>query len=221
MPGMNATSEWRPQAFGRRRARDVREPLIEPLWEGERVLAWVGPGRPVRVVDASGVDLGETHPEVADALAEFVAAESAILDGYLTDQATRTSVGAAIVGGEPMTAGGMIGQMVLGKAPAQAETPRLAHDRGHQVAFVAVDLLELDGQALLDLPLLERKRLLESVVFEGDLVRWSPYVRPPVDPWLVTWRSLGFRSLAFKGANSRYRPGSTSQEWAVVEIPRR
>ena len=44
-------------------------------------------------------------------------------------------------------------------------------------AFVAVDLLDLDGEPLLDVPLQERRRLLESVVDERVQVRVSSLVR--------------------------------------------
>ena len=47
------------------------------------------------------------------------------------------------------------------------------------VSFVATDLLWLDDTSLLDVPLLERRRLLESVIAESDVVRVGAFVRPP------------------------------------------
>jgi ATP-dependent DNA ligase len=91
---------------------------------------------------------------------------------------------------------------------------------GEEVAFVAVDLLLLDGEPLLDVPLLERKRLLDGVIVESALVRIGIHVRTPVDPWLGTWRNIGFRLLAYKDPNSRYRPGERNDEWATAHIPR-
>ena len=70
-------------------------------------------------------------------------------------------------------------------------------------------------------PLLERKRILESVLRESRLVRLGTYVRPPIDGWIGAWRMFGFRRLSFRGANSRYVPGAKNQEWAQAEIPRR
>ena len=89
------------------------------------------------------------------------------------------------------------------------------------MAFVAVDLLWIDDQSLLDVPLLERKRVLESVLRESELVRVGVYVRPPIDPWIGSWRTMGFRRMSFRGANSRYVPGAKNREWAQAEIPRR
>ena len=66
------------------------------------------------------------------------------------------------------------------------------------------------------MPLLERKRILEGVLDEAELVRRTAFVRPPVDPWIGTWRSIGFGLLAYKAANSRYRPGQPNEEWATA-----
>ena len=89
------------------------------------------------------------------------------------------------------------------------------------IAFVAVDLVALDGEALVEIPLLERKRLLESVLAEGNLVRRTPYVRHPAGTFIVTWRSFGFGGLAYKAANSRYLPGATNDDWCMTPMPRR
>ena len=54
-----------------------------------------------------------------------------------------------------------------------------------------------------------------------DLVRSGPYVQPPYNTWIGSWRSQGFGGLTFKEANSRYRPGEVSREWTVTDLPRR
>jgi ATP-dependent DNA ligase len=219
-------STWRPMGFGRRRSGDVPQPLIEPLWEGIRVLVHVEPDGVARIVDGGGTDLTSRNADVAAMVASAVDAETAVLDGYLTAQATRSGAGAAIVVVEAPTASQMVGQMFLGKSGERAvsgaaDAPELPHDRGELVAFVAVDLLEVDGTDLLDVPLLERKRLLDGVLRVSDLVRVGLYVRPPVGPWLVSWRSIGFKRIALKAQNGRYVPGTDAEDWAAADIPRR
>ena len=87
---------------------------------------------------------------------------------------------------------------------------------GSAHAFVATDLLWLDGQSLLDVPLLERKRLLETVLEESYLVRVTPFVRPSAILTLVTWGIARLRrSCATARANSRYLPGRENPDWAV------
>ena len=87
-------------------------------------------------------------------------------------------------------------------------------------AFVAVDLLELDGESLLDVPLLERRRLLESVVTEGDEVRLSPVVKHPIGGWLESWHGIGFSHVVAKHQNSRYAPGQQNEDWLKIPIIR-
>jgi ATP-dependent DNA ligase len=65
-------------------------------------------------------------------------------------------------------------------------------------------------------PLLERKRLLESVLTQSDVIRVSVHARPPLDPWVATWKSAGLRGAILKAANSRYLPGSFSDQWREV-----
>ncbi|HEY7590584.1 MAG TPA: hypothetical protein VH723_06295 [Candidatus Limnocylindrales bacterium] len=217
--------QWRPQGFGRRAARHVDDPLVEPLWSGLRVLAHHGPSG-VEFIDTEGVT--QAWPETAAAVAAGLAAGDAILDGYLTTEAARTGVGVADLGPQAPTAGQMTRQMLIGGRnrraelidSLEAETPE-APMPGEEVVFVAVDILRLDGESLLDVPLLERKRLLDAVVVEGPLVRRGMHVRQPIDVWIGTWRNLGFRAMAFKDANSRYRPGQPNDDWAKQDIPRR
>jgi hypothetical protein len=98
-------------------------------------------------------------------------------------------------------------------------TVREALERGERHAFVATDLLWLDGQSLADVPLLERRRILEGVLTESFLVRLSAFVRPSAVLTLVTWGSLGFRDLSYRAANSRYLAGREQPDWAIVRAP--
>jgi bifunctional non-homologous end joining protein LigD len=95
------------------------------------------------------------------------------------------------------------------------EQPVAGEDRR---AFVAIDILELDGESLLDVPLLERRRLLESVITESDEVRLSPVVKHPIGGWLLTWQSLGFTHVVAKHQNARYTPGEQNEDWLKIPI---
>jgi hypothetical protein len=54
------------------------------------------------------------------------------------------------------------------------------------------------------------------VVVQGDLIRVSVVVRPPVDAWVSTWQGAGLEGAIIKGTNSRYIPGGHSDEWRTV-----
>jgi ATP-dependent DNA ligase len=228
---------WRPQAFGKRRPRDLDDPVVEPGWDGIRVLAHVV-RREVRIVDADGRDLAAAHPEITAELADGVLADALVVDGYLTDQAIRSGVGVELDIDEMPGMGEHIAQFFLGSRAAESLSGRgqlpgrsaaartvsqaeAAADEPREIALVAIDLLALDDDLLLDVPLLERKRLLESVVPEGPRVRRTPFVREPASSFIITWRSLGFGGLAYKEANSRYVPGAQNDGWSLAAMPRR
>jgi len=235
---MDADSRaWRPQAFGHRPVKDVADPVIEPAWDGVRVLVHLDTAAAnVAIHDATGADLTPDHAPIAEALLAALAAETAVVDGYLTDQATQPSESRTILNSEIPSFSEHASQFFLGRRGAElmsasaglertgrARIP--APDEGDSeeapIAFVAVDLVALDGETLVEIPLLERKRLLESVLAEGHLVRRTPYVRHPAGTFIVTWRSFGFDGLAYKAANSRYLPGATNDDWCMTPMPRR
>jgi ATP-dependent DNA ligase len=210
--------EWRPQQpRPTRRVPPVKDPLLEPWWSGLRVLAHFaavpdegGPAR-LSLRDEDGDEATDAAPEAAAALRDSVMALDAVIDGVLTRQATLGGVGNSMV----LEAQVSNLAFILPTRPDATFRRRVGTAGG--LAFVALDLLSVDGQDLLDLPLLERKRQLESLFVESDLVRLSPVVRPPLLPWLNSWKSAGFRGLLMKAANSRYRPGELTDEWATVE----
>jgi bifunctional non-homologous end joining protein LigD len=202
-----------------RRTFAVNDPVIEPFWSGQRVIAHVqaplAPGRDpsVRLLDDGGADQSAELPELAAAMAGCVFARDAVIDGVISVQVGLDGIGAAAIP-EMHDRPGLIRSRVELDVQARGTEQDVADaDEG----FVAVDLLRVDGMTLLDLPLLERKRLLESVVRAGALVLVSVHVRPPIETWVATWKSVGLRGGMLKAANSHYRPGQDSVEWRIVE----
>jgi hypothetical protein len=224
-----ASEEWRPMAFGFQEAKTIRDPVCEPLWAGRRVFAAVADGR-VALRGEEGEPL-EGFKGLREAISTSVYAGEALLDGYLLPAPLRATVGAEAPLGmdSTPTANEMSRQMVMGSGGVNRnkEKLRIAEERRVEVhpaeptAFVAIDLLWLDGEPLIDVPLLERKRHLDSVVVDHELVRRTVIVRPPVEAWYGQWRALGFREFAVKSANSRYRPGTASDHWTTAFIPKR
>jgi ATP-dependent DNA ligase len=223
----SAAAIWRPQRFSES-GGDVADPIIEPLWTGLRVLAHVEGGRAV-IRDLEGDDLAE-FPDVAEALAAANLAERLIVDGYLTHQVLQDPAAVARREAAEKNANNpTMSQMWFGNllrrrrrdTPTVEQTERATPQAEEDVALVVVDILWLDDEPLLDVPLLERKRVLESAIDESRLVRRGTFVRPPIDAWLGSWRSFGFSRMSFKAANSRYLPGQKNPDWTVADLPAR
>ena len=225
----------RPQAFGDGRPDRVIDPIVEPQWAGIRALAAIDAGDPARL-SSGGVVLTDEdggaidgYPEILDALAAAAISPGLVLDGFLSKQATQDGEGVILKVDADTSVQSAIGHFFLGSRrnrAAEAAEERAALRRAATfgpddvVSYVAFDLLWLDGESLLDVPLLERRRLLDTVLVESDLVRLGTFVRPPIGGWIRSWRAQGFVGLTFRAANSRYVPGTTSAEWATSPMPR-
>ena len=220
--------DLRPQAFGSGHHSRLRDPIVEPLWSGIRVLVAVE-GATVEVHDEDGARVDE-RPEVLAAIADASTDSRVIVDGFLAREAVREKVVSLPNDDLTPSAARFVAESLVGRhrnrgeeLVAEARRAREARtfSPDEAVAFVALDLLWLDGEWLLDVPLLERKRLLESVLAETDLVRRGVFVRLPIDTWVGSWRSLGFGGLAFKAPNSRYMPGRANDDWVTTRMPQR
>ena len=209
--------DWRPQQFGRG-LRANAETLVEPGWDGVRVIARFENGQS-RFSDEEGVDCSAQFADVAEALTVAAQADDLILDGYLTVQATQITAGVPLSTIEAPTAGQMMASMVVGGRVIRPTVSEYSLEPDRPIAFVAVDLLRIDGSSLLDVPLLERKRLLDGALEPGERIRVTPYVREPFGSYLVSWRGLGFQRLFFKDANSRYLPNARNDAWSARPMP--
>jgi bifunctional non-homologous end joining protein LigD len=216
---------WRPMRPAMaRRPRPVEDPIVEPLWSGARAICVVGAlaggardgtDRPVALLDHLGVDLALDLPALAAELGAAVLADDAVVDVVITPQVTVTGEGTAVISEAWLSQG-----RLLLSGDAGIDVRRRGGEPVPQAAgpgFACVDLLACDGQSLLDVPLLERKRLLESVILASERVRVSVHTRPPIDAWIASWKSLGLRGAMVKAANSRYHPGERTLQWRTVE----
>ena len=217
--------EWRPQVMRRGRyVPEIIDPIVEPFWSGTRVMAHFRDSGTkewgtVEVLDSFGDDASELAPLAVEHLRRSILAGDAVIDGILTNQATAGGEGTSVV---VFARSSPVKRLVMGgsETDIRYKSPK-PRPRDSEPAFVALDLLSVDGQTLFDVPLLERKRLLESVIEESELVRVSPCVRPPLRQWFSSWRAAGFRGLMLKSSNSRYLPGEETDQWAIVErMPR-
>lgn len=226
---ISSPSDLRLMPFGRTEAKRIRDGLWEPLWRGERVLVQVL-GREVTIRDEHGDEI-EGHDLLRDAIVEAAQAEELVLDGYIAPALPTDTAGLESPPGMDavMSANELGRQLLLGGTGRNERKEALVIQGARRVrtpssspsAFIAVDLLWLDGEVLIDVPLLERKRLLESVLLDTPEVRRTMVVRPPVEQWFAQWHALGFREMTVKGANSRYTPGRPNGDWAIEFIPKR
>jgi bifunctional non-homologous end joining protein LigD len=172
--------------------------LFEPAWGGLRALAFVGPadapgGGEVRIVDGNGRAVGATLPELGG-MAVRLDARSAILDGELVavDDA--------------------------GRADEPELERRIAGKPGRAVAFLAFDLLHLDGRSLLNMPLHRRRELLRKILHPGDEVVAVPAIAAEGRALHAAAAAQGIAGVMARQRTSPYLSGVTSRLWRFVPV---
>lgn len=222
---------WRPERAGRRAAHQVADALVEPDWGGARVAVALGPTGRSAWRDGNEVPLDE---DLAGALSAAFLATEAVVEGHLTTVALRSSVGRLPALAEVERPSLLVprrGRRGAARDPfvhardheiladAAADETLVALAAGERHAFVATDLLLLDGTPLEAIPLLERKRHLETVLDPSELVRVSAYVGASARMTHVSWGALGFAELVHRAANARYLAGRENPDRAVAPAP--
>lgn len=175
---------------------DSAEHLFEPWWGGVRALVFIGPAPSpgtggVRVVDADGIDRTAALPELAGT-AVRVAARSAVLDGELV-----------VVD-------------VHGRADGVALAARVRGEPGGPVAFLAFDLLHLDGRSLLGQPLVKRREVLRRVLRPGDEVVSVPAIAMEGRALFAAIADQGLPGMMARQRQGPYLPGTRSRLWRLI-----
>lgn len=222
---------WQPERAGRRSPRDLVDAIVEPDWGGLRVVASLA------IDEASLWRDGAEVPvpyELLAALAGAFRAGDAVVEGHVTRMALQSGEVAPPAmptverpslfipralrrsdRDDPFTQAREHQARTAAIEPAVRE----ALERDERHAFVATDLLWLDGESLVNVPLLERKRHLETILEPSYLVRVTPFIRPSAVMTLVTWGTLGFRELTHRAANGCYLAGQENPGRVVARSP--
>jgi len=176
--------------------------LFEPIWGGVRALAVIGPaeavgGGEVVLVGEDGARLSPTPIDLAG-LATRVAARSAVLDG----------------------------EIVVVDADGRLDRPelerRLAGEPGRPLAYLAFDILDLDGVPQLSLPLERRREVLRRVLRPGDELVAVPAIAEDGRALFEAVAAQGLAGVRARQAGSPYLPGIRSRLWRSVAVaPRR
>ena len=175
---------------------DSRDHLFEPSWGGRRALAFVGPALvpgsgDVRFTGEDGVPIGHALPELAG-LAARIGARSAVLDGEIVVVDER------------------------GRADPAALDRRLGGRPGQTAAYLAFDLLHLDGRSLVGQPLVRRRELLRRVLHPGDEVVAVPAIVGEGRALHAAVVEQGLAGIMARQRTSPYLSGTRSRLWRFV-----
>ena len=166
--------------------------LFEIKWDGFRVQAVVA-DRKVHLWTRNLKDGATYFPRLLTP-PTWIEAGQAIVDGEVValDEAGRPDFGLL--------------QERLGDASAQG------------LVYQAFDLLYLDGRSLLNVPLEDRKRLLQSVLRPHPRVRFAAHVVGEGLAFYEAARAQRLEGVIAKLRRSRYEPGRRSSAWLKLKV---
>jgi DNA ligase D-like protein (predicted ligase) len=154
----------------------------------------------------SGRDATDNYPEIAQAVAEL-APDDVLLDGEIialddegmpSFQKLQTRIMAQQKGG------------LRGVASAQ----------NVEVAFVAFDVLAVDGVDVMRVPLAKRRALLERIVPDSGVVSRFPQVKDDARALYALCEQRRLEGLVAKDPASLYFPGDRSSAWSKIRVER-
>ena len=163
--------------------------LFEVKWDGYRALSRVAGGE-ATLTSRRGNDLTERFRSVAKALEKAVKSPECVVDGEVCalDEQGRASFSA----------------MQQDKA-------------GTRFVLYAFDLLELDGEPLVDRPLVERRSALEDLLDRRSTTVLLSEAFDDGEALLEAAKEQGLEGIVAKRADSRYAVGRRTRDWLKVK----
>jgi bifunctional non-homologous end joining protein LigD len=163
--------------------------LFEVKWDGYRAVGYVRGGE-AELLSRNGNDLSGRFPDVARTLPKALKSPSAVVDGEICalDELGRPSF-SAMQQGKPETA----------------------------IVYEVFDLLELDGEPLVDLLLSERRARLEQLLDRRHTTVRLSEAFADGRALFEAAREQRLEGLLAKRADSPYRQGKRTREWLKVK----
>lgn len=167
----------------------------EPKWDGFRSIV---------TFDGTGVELGSRgaksltryFPDLVEVLSDQLPVPC-VVDGEIVVRAGRP--------GNERLAWEALSQRIH---PAESRVRKLAQET--PASFIAFDLLEVDGQSLLDRPFRERRARLEELLRDAQPPLHITQVTDDVElarRWLVEFEGAGLDGVVSKPVDAPYSPG--------------
>jgi bifunctional non-homologous end joining protein LigD len=89
-----------------------------------------------------------------------------------------------------------------------------------QISYFAFDILNLDGKKLRNVPLEQRKEILQSILPSGSIIRYSASLEAEPQVLIGEVRKLGMEGVIAKRRTSLYEPGIRSGSWTKFKVNR-
>lgn len=162
--------------------------IYELKWDGYRVLAHIS-GKGVLLQSRNGIELNGKFRALALELGSLE--HETILDGEVV-----------VVGPD--------GVSRFGELQNYPEADGQLH-------FYVFDMLYLNGHSMLDLPLLDRKSLIEAVISGMDITRYCDHIEGMGNALFDRAIDVGMEGVMAKKKGSTYTLGARTEQWLKIK----
>lgn len=170
---------------------DDKDWIYELKWDGYRAIAEVT-RHEVSLYSRNGNSFNAVYPIVVDALRKMNM--NAVLDG----------------------------EIVVVEKNGKSNFQLLQYyqtDNDHNLQYYVFDLLQLNGENTCDLPLTERKQLLQQLLTDTDnsVVKYSDHIEEKGLEFFEAARKADLEGIMAKKADSLYHTGMRTSEWLKIK----
>jgi bifunctional non-homologous end joining protein LigD len=90
-----------------------------------------------------------------------------------------------------------------------------------EIAYYVFDILWHDTKSLLDMPLIERKKILRKVIPHDGIIKLSETFQTKGTDFFSLVERMGLEGIIAKEANSKYLPGKRTKGWLKIKTEKR
>ncbi|HYE56014.1 MAG TPA: DNA ligase D [Chitinophagaceae bacterium] len=163
--------------------------VFELKWDGYRAIAELNK-KNVKLYSRNGLSFNERYPTLVDELKQLNL--NAVLDG----------------------------EVVVFNEDDRPDFQKLQHydDNRHlPLVYYVFDILEHKGKDLKDLPLTERKAILQKILPQSENIRYSDHVEEKGKAFFEQVKKNNLEGIMAKKADSLYVPGVRTKEWLKIK----
>jgi bifunctional non-homologous end joining protein LigD len=163
--------------------------IYELKWDGYRALANIEDGK-VDIYSRNGISFNSKFPNLVNDLKRLE--NDVVLDGEI---------------------------VVLNKdgMPQFQALQNYNEDTPGSLRYYVFDMLYLNGHAMLDLPLLERKSLIPEVLEDLELVQYCDHIEGMGSAFYNKAIEMGMEGIIAKKADATYTPGYRTEKWLKLK----
>ncbi|MDD5321073.1 MAG: DNA ligase D [Methylococcales bacterium] len=168
---------------------DDKDWIFEIKWDGYRAIAELN-NADVKLYSRNGNLFNTAYPEVTDALAKLDL--EAVIDG----------------------------EIVVMDEEGNPDFQLLQHygeDRSHPIYYYVFDILEINNKSVKQLPLLERKKKLRTLLKDNDIIKYSDHIEEKGKDMFVFMEEKNMEGIMAKKADSKYLPGRRTANWLKIK----